>query len=487
MPAIAHENKILGNINTLNDLTDVNLTSPQDGQVLTRRNGKWVNDDPQGGDTSDLIKWSEATTSVKKNLLPNKAVSQTISGVTFTVNADKSVTANGTATADIFYVIHYDSSYSDVILSGCPANGSLNTYRIQYSNFVDQSFSDDGNGVYIPTTKNAGNWRIVIFIGNGQTVNNFVFKPMIRLASIADDTYEPYIPDNEELNELKADKTQITNPNLLDNPWFTVNQRGQNSYTSGTSRYTVDRWQASSTESVAVNSNSSVTLSNASASNNGLFQQYLEGSLRDNLLGRTVTVSAIVDDVLYNDTFTMPATVQSSYQVGYITIGDITLRLRFSASQILCFYFEHNANSSNSHTIKAVKLEVGSISTLALDTAPNYATELLKCQRYFVRYLSGQGTIFPIAFGQVASATSFRCMITVPVEMRTTPTISVTGLENMRVYANGSNNTPSALTIHSVMGNQIRLLATTSSLTQNHLGSLCTSTQTDCIDLSADL
>lgn len=45
MPAIAHQNKILGNVNTLNDLTDVDLTSPQNGQVpiYNSTTQKWEN------------------------------------------------------------------------------------------------------------------------------------------------------------------------------------------------------------------------------------------------------------------------------------------------------------------------------------------------------------------------------------------------------------------------------------------------------------
>ena len=38
------------------------------------------------------------------------------------------------------------------------------------------------------------------------------------------------------------------------------------------------------------------------------------------------------------------------------------------------------ANSGTSISIKAIKLELGSVSTLAMDTAPNYATELAKCK-----------------------------------------------------------------------------------------------------------
>ena len=35
----------------------------------------------------------------------------------------------------------------------------------------------------------------------------------------------------------------VSNPNLLDNPWFTVNQREQSSYSSGDGGLTFDRWK----------------------------------------------------------------------------------------------------------------------------------------------------------------------------------------------------------------------------------------------------
>lgn len=52
MPAIAHQNKILGNTDTLNDLSDVNIQSPSQGQVMTYQNGAWENANPTGGVTS---------------------------------------------------------------------------------------------------------------------------------------------------------------------------------------------------------------------------------------------------------------------------------------------------------------------------------------------------------------------------------------------------------------------------------------------------
>ena len=132
-----------------------------------------------------------------KNLLKNIATSQTINGVTFTVNSDKSITANGTATTNTILVISEfmpDLPDGDLIFSGCPSGGSLSTYYMQYSNYVNYAYTDMGEGVHI----NKFDYRkytttiCLIKIFSGVTVNNIIFKPMIRLASIDDATYEPH-------------------------------------------------------------------------------------------------------------------------------------------------------------------------------------------------------------------------------------------------------------------------------------------------------
>ena len=145
-----------------------------------------------------------------KNLLPNNATSQTINGVTFTVNSDGSVTASGKATATaILYLLGSSSAYVNVeytncTISGCPSGGG-NSYRIIVQQSLDGSTAtvteaDDGNGKYIGSTKYPYS-RVYIRINSGQTCNNLVFKPMIRPASIADDTYVPYAMTNRELTE----------------------------------------------------------------------------------------------------------------------------------------------------------------------------------------------------------------------------------------------------------------------------------------------
>lgn len=149
-----------------------------------------------------------------KNLLRNTATSQTINGVTFTVNADGSVTANGTATATINAFWLYQGDFNlepnkEYILSGCPSGGSSITYLLTISTWKSGGTyaNDTGNGVTINGSdyqyKQSPSLRSGIYIVNGTTVNNITFYPMLRLASDPDDTYQPYAMTNRELTEEK--------------------------------------------------------------------------------------------------------------------------------------------------------------------------------------------------------------------------------------------------------------------------------------------
>jgi len=151
------------------------------------------------------------------NLLKNTVTTQTVSGVTFTVNSDGTITANGTATSDIIETIGiFNYVPESLTLTGCPSNGAWNTYRldirnennIQYGNYLDT-----GNGVTFTPDENYT--YVCLRIGNGTTVSNIVFKPMLRKADIEDSTYHPY---NEQAiqNQLNAQGV-LGAKNLLQN------------------------------------------------------------------------------------------------------------------------------------------------------------------------------------------------------------------------------------------------------------------------------
>lgn len=176
-----------------------------------------------------------------KNLLPNNATSQTINGVTFTVNTDGSITVNGTASAtlalEINQEIPLDSSKS-YILNGCADGGEWEGYRL------DVYEHSNGLGfIGVQTTEeliisNKSSAVVRIRIARSTVISNKTFKPMLRLASDPDNTYVPYAPTNAKLNEEKmsyADNGVLGAVNMLSNiattqtingVTFTVNSDG---------------------------------------------------------------------------------------------------------------------------------------------------------------------------------------------------------------------------------------------------------------------
>ena len=134
---------------------------------------------------------------------------RTSNGVTFTINADRSISTSGTASANItsaWIQMNYVVPSDPVILSGCPAGGADNKYRIDILDGNPTSSviaSDYGDGAVIKSSMfTNGIGLIRIRIQSGQNTDGLVFKPMIRPASITDDTFVPYAPTNRELYEM---------------------------------------------------------------------------------------------------------------------------------------------------------------------------------------------------------------------------------------------------------------------------------------------
>lgn len=164
-----------------------------------------------------------------KNLLPIKVDTQTVSGVTFTVNSDGSITAKGTATSSIWHIINSSFTFEaneKYILSGCPQGGSSSKYYV----YVGQtSLFDYGDGVNV-SYANGFTGNIGICIMSGVTVN-ITFYPMIRYESIEDDTFESYVADvDTRINNLKTQVngfiwkslTQTLGTDSNNKPWLEI-------------------------------------------------------------------------------------------------------------------------------------------------------------------------------------------------------------------------------------------------------------------------
>jgi len=144
--------------------------------------------------------WTGAEiTRIGKNWLNYGSSVYTESGVTFTRTANGTVVCNGTSTALIVYTFAWniDPKGQSFILSGCPAGGGVDTYRLDARTDAGTGISgsfDYGSGSSA-FTPSGSSFRVCIRIASGVTVNNLTFLPMLRLASVADDTYAPYSGD----------------------------------------------------------------------------------------------------------------------------------------------------------------------------------------------------------------------------------------------------------------------------------------------------
>ena len=135
-----------------------------------------------------------------KNLLPNNQTAQTINGITFTINSDKSVSLSGTATSitDLYFVGTYNSygtlplETGTYNLNGC-SGGDNSTYMLYCVGnrngnlYYYQSINDSGRNIII---EKGDTFRFFIRVMNGVSVNTTIY-PQLEKGSSAS-TYEPY-------------------------------------------------------------------------------------------------------------------------------------------------------------------------------------------------------------------------------------------------------------------------------------------------------
>ena len=182
-----------------------------------------------------------------KNILKNNIISGTRNGVTYTSNSDGTFTANGTVTANggIQLNANIDASLIDgmrykVSLDGVGADkdGTQNGIMMYVAkilngvNVGDVARSNKTNGftdefVYHKDSS-FDNLYVGCYAFKNASFTNSTLKPMIRLATDSDDTYQPYAKTNQELTKDTADTG-----------WITVDSANITNMASGTIKYRV--------------------------------------------------------------------------------------------------------------------------------------------------------------------------------------------------------------------------------------------------------
>lgn len=167
------------------------------------------------GKVAGAVQWADAKGYVGKNLLNNILTSNTVNGITYIVNKDKSVTVYGTATGALDLHLHQYTKAefqkamggigASCKLSGCPVGGSTLTYFIRINGSPWLAVADDtgsGASFTVPEAASQTGFDVNLSIKSGVNMGTAqspkVFYPMISPANTPSD-YEPYIPDNTEL------------------------------------------------------------------------------------------------------------------------------------------------------------------------------------------------------------------------------------------------------------------------------------------------
>ena len=153
-----------------------------------------------------------------KNILPNSATTQVINGITYTVAADGSINANGTATADsILHIVPgttgklsniFSKGGNYIISVGTTGTGVNVFFGIEYTGSTWDiaewlTYSTRlSKEIYIDGTKlnNSSSYiECYIKVNSGTTVSNIKVYPMLRPANIKDASYVPYAMTNRDL------------------------------------------------------------------------------------------------------------------------------------------------------------------------------------------------------------------------------------------------------------------------------------------------
>lgn len=189
-------------------------------------------------------------------------------GITWTVNDDGSVTANGTASKEAPYSLIYPYNLSTmkslqlgntyVISDGLTDEqhtnvGYMQLVRYDKNNPTNWKYgvsSMKGTEIYTANDENTLQYGIRLIIRNGATANNITFKPMLEVGTMSHE-YQPTTISNTSLNERLSDQQ---GQNLIPYPYYrpdsytnngitwTVNEDGSvtaNGTATATAHYTV--------------------------------------------------------------------------------------------------------------------------------------------------------------------------------------------------------------------------------------------------------
>ena len=226
--------------------------------------------------------------------------------------------------------------------------------------------------------------------------------------------------------------SSFSNPNIIHNPDFIINQRGKASY-SGDNIYSYDRWHI---HGCTINADGlgGATLTKNTGSDYYSLTQYIP-TTDNNIKSKHVTLSLNIGTTTYvstgipTDGFT--ATIEDTDRcvVTYDSNRDC----------VVVTFFGHKT-----YKINWIKLELGVVATAF--NHPDIGTELVKCQRFYQRLSTNS------LMGVAMTTNSIRFQTSTVCTLRGVPsiTLSLHALEGSTVYTEYLIKTPTGTAVATV-------------------------------------
>lgn len=319
-------------------------------------------------------------------------------------NGGNSDTANGLVYHELGLGTNYTMTASDFSKPGIYGIGSLASGS---PNVLDEDGFNVGDFKVLALNNNPTYQMVIMtsprYIDNRAYIGRFWDNKFIGWKRISDGG------NADTLNGLHANEI-ASNPNLLINPDFAVNQRGSTSYSSA--GYTVDDWLlyiSGSGNSGSYDAKTHV-LSGSVLDTDGYYVnlfQYIENPER--FAGKVMTLSASMSEL------NKPALIQVWRTEGTTITGVAATSYNLEPDKVLTFTMPSDLTETSKirmvlqtrGSVKPnwAKLEIGGIATPFVPPEP--VTELAKCQRYY--QIRSAGDIDPVDLRPT---------------MRTTPTVT---------------------------------------------------------------